>query len=85
MIEDHFDILEELGAGAYGRVFRAKRKATPENVYLQGLWQGGSEVAVKRIDRSEFEVEGQEMLNAEVAILMRLEHPRCLTILEAQT
>ena len=83
VIEDHFDILEELGAGAYARVFRAKRKATRNNMYLQGWRGGGSEVAVKRIDRSGLEAEDREMLNGEVGIMMRLEHPRCLTILEA--
>ena len=57
---------QELGSGAYARVLRAKRKATRNNMYLQGWRGGGSEVAVKRIDRSGLEDEDLEMLNGEV-------------------
>jgi len=51
-------------------------------MYLQGSRGGGSEVAVKRIDRSGLEGEDLEMLNGEVDIMMRLQHKNCLTILE---
>ena len=67
MIED-YNILKEVGEGAYGKVKLVKHKKT------------GIERAAKLINRKHVRREEEELLLEEVSILMKLDHPNIIRI-----
>lgn len=68
---DNYHILNQIGEGAFGRVYRARKKYT------------GVIVAIKKISKKNF-IDSPEKgtLNAEIKILRELDHPNIMRIID---
>lgn len=63
-LEEHYDIGEKIGTGAFGTIFKCTSKP------------GGQEFCLKKVKMSTVEEAGQlKMFNAEIAIEAKLQHP----------
>jgi len=68
-VREYYAFKEKIGAGYFATVYRAVERKT------------GGEVAIKCINKSK--VMGKEnMLNEEVSILQKVEHPNCVSMIE---
>lgn len=67
-IEDDFDFVKDLGSGAFSVVKLAKNKKT------------GAKRAVKIVDKIAVGIEKKEMLDREIDILRRIQHPNIISI-----
>lgn len=66
-VEDHYDLIEEIGQGQYASVHRAEHKET------------GKLVAVKLIDKGDT---GMTVTDKEIAVMLRVEDENCVRLYE---